>query len=164
MFRTIVRTGAVASCLVLTASACSKKVDSSSVEKQVVTNVESVFPDVKDVSADCPSNVKAQKGKKFSCKLTLDGRVTYIRIEIKKVEGKRFTFDLKPTKAIIPITTYEKKLAEQGGAGTKVDCGDDKLLFKDPGDTITCKVTVKGQTQQLKLRVKDVKGNLEPVK
>ena len=161
MTRTFIRTVCIASCLLLVVAACSKKVDSGSVEDQVVTNVEKAFKDVDDASADCPGDIKAEKGKSFTCTVKLDGKSTDIGIKITKVDGEKFNFDLNLTQAIIPVSKTEADLEKQLGANSKVDCGTGKVLIKSPDTTITCKATARGQSQDIKLRVTDTKGSLE---
>ena len=164
MSRTTARTLAVALCAILTLAACSKTVDTGNVESQVVTNVESAYPDIKTVSADCPSDIKADEGKKFTCTLRLDGEPTAVGVEITEVTGKEITVSLKRTQAIITTKTFVANLKKQLGAANEIDCGRDSVLVRDPNETITCTVTKGGQSQQITFRVADTDGRVEVVK
>ena len=165
MFRKIVRTTIVISAVMFIVAGCSsKKVDSSSVEKDVVRVVKNAFPSVPNITADCPGDVKAEKGKKFTCKLGIGGKSTSVKINITNVKDKQFFFKPEFTQAVIPAEAQAKEFVKQAGKGSKADCGKDKVLIKNPGETFSCKLTANGRTQELKFRVKDTQGNFEQVK
>ena len=161
MPRTAVRSIALATCVLLAIAGCSKKVDSDSVEKQVVTKVEQAFPEATSVKANCPSDIEAKKGKSFNCTVTLNGQQTDIKVGITNVKDKNFTFALKPTQAIVPTAKLAEILQKQAGANTHVSCGSEAVVLKDPGETVDCTVTGNGQTRTVKVRFKDSAGNYE---
>ncbi len=165
MFRLIIRTVVISSCLLLAVAACSKKLDSSSVEKDVVRIVKTKLPNQSTVSAKCPNDIEAKKGKSFRCKLTLYGKATEVKINITDVKKKQAVFDVKYTQAIVSTEAYvAKALATGSGPGSKAACGDEKVVLKKPGDILTCTVTTKGQTRRVKFRVKDTDATLDPIK
>jgi hypothetical protein len=164
MSRTIVRTVAFASCLVLMVAACSTstKVDKTSAEKSVVQAVQAKLPAGSKVTAKCPGGVKAKKGESFRCTVTFDGQSTAVKINITDVKDKQPLFKLQYTQAIVSTTAYAKALANRAGAGSKAQCGKQPVVLKKPGDIIVCTVTTRGQTVRHKLRVRDTDGNLDP--
>lgn len=163
MSRTINRAVVLASCLAFMVGACSKQVDSTSVEKDVVRVVKAKLPSVSDISADCPGDVTAKKGKTFDCKLDLGVKTTEVKINITDVKDKQFFFKVGYSQAIIAADAYAKALAQRAGTGSKAQCGKENVLLKKKGDIVNCTVTTKGQTTRLKLRVRDTDGNLDPV-
>jgi len=164
MSRPISRATAVLVCCVaVAAGACSKKVDASSVESQVVDKIKEEFPKVGEATADCPGGLKAEKGRTFTCKVTLDGQKTDVKIRILDVKDKRFTFRPEATEPIYDMAKLTGRIKQQFSA-TAVDCGTKPVRVERPGNTIRCKVTVAGgRVQTLKLRVKNSKGELDPV-
>src|SRR6476661_3436770 len=143
MSRTIIRTVAAASCLVLMAAACStsSKVDATSAETSVVQAVKAKVPTGSSVTADCPGGVKAKKGETFQCTVKVGGQTTKVNIAITDVKDKHPLFKLEYTQAIISTVAYAKALANRAGSGSKAQCGTQPVVLKKPGDTIVCSVT-----------------------
>lgn len=164
MHRRLTQLTTLAACSALALSACStKKVDVGSVEKQVVTELKTEFPTVKTVDTKCPPDVKVAKGKSFVCGTSLDGQGTNIKIDILTVKDSKFTFQAKATQPLYESAKLVQRLKAEFTA-TDATCGSKSVLVKKPGDVIACTYTVGGAARPLNLRVKNAKGELEPVK
>ena len=112
MSRTIIRTVALASCLVFVVTACStsSKVDATSAETSVAQAAKAKVPNGTTVTADCPGGVKAKKGETFQCTVNVGGQTTKVNVSITDVKDKHPLFKLEYTQAIISTVAYAKAL------------------------------------------------------
>lgn len=90
---------------------------------------------------NCPESVAAQIGQEFSCSVLISGGMTVDVVA--KMTDNAGNFDWKPEREARDGT----KIAEQVRAGLEADglvdvqvsCAD--VLFANPGDSFTCKLT-----------------------
>lgn len=111
-------------------------------------------------SVTCPTNIKLETAKTFTCQATAEGKTFPLAINLEnKQKGLQWS-----TKDLLVLPKLEKNIQqgiqEQFGLAVKTNCGG-KIRLAKPGETFACKVTdPKGQTQTVNVRVDDEKGNV----
>ncbi len=111
-------------------------------------------------SVTCPADINLETAKTFTCQATAEGKTFPLTINLEnKKKGLQWS-----TKDLLVLPKLEKNIQqgiqEQFGLAVKTDCGG-KIRLAKPGETFACKVTdPKGQTQTVKVRVDDEKGNV----
>lgn len=125
----------------LTATGCgSDTVDTSQVESGIEKNLST--SGVQVTSADCPSDVKKEKGDTFDCSVKLSNGATG-EVTVTQESGKRYSYAFKPGSVQIPgasvAAVLEEDLAAEGIDGATVTCPE--TIIVKVGTTVTCDVS-----------------------
>jgi hypothetical protein len=134
------RTSPTSSSSASTTNAAAQTVDSAQVEQGIKDSLST--PSVKVTDAKCPTDVKAEKGAKFTCSVTLSNGGTG-KAEVTQTGPNSFTYVLTEGSVQIPGETadaaVEKSLAAKGAPGATVHCPETVIV--KVGTTVTCNVS-----------------------
>jgi hypothetical protein len=100
-------------------------------------------------SAACPDDVKKEKGKTFTCNVTLSGGGDAQVTVTQTSDHDTFSYAFKSGSVVLPGSTVDKEvehnLADVGVEGATVNCPD--TVPVKTGTTVTCPVTSSGGGQ-----------------
>ena len=138
--------------------------DSQSVAAQVRDAQKQAAPGLTVGGATCPEKVKVAKGERFECTVKVAGVPAPYTVTIESIANDKVHFHLSPAKAIVSTAKAEEFLAQQATAqglkGVTVNCGGPQVRVQDPGTTFPCLLRKGGQTQKVKILVKNVTGRI----
>ena len=148
-------------------AACGGGSPSSQVQDSVSARIQTVLKappnnvTVNNVKVTCPSNARAKQGATFQCQANIEGQLLPYNV----VFTSSSHFEATPTKAVISRTRAESALRQQISAQLHVDatvnCGNQQLIIKSPGEAFDCQAAAQGQTRTFHLTVTDVQGNVQ---
>jgi hypothetical protein len=140
---------------------------SSQVQGAVTAKIKTVLQappnnlNVNDVKVTCPPNAQAKEGATFQCQANIGGQVVPYNVVV--TSGSHF--EATQAKAVIPTTRAEGALKQQISAQLHVDanvnCGNQQLIVKSPGEIFDCQASAQGQTRTFHLTVTDVQGHVQ---
>jgi hypothetical protein len=144
-------------------SACSSSIDTSKVEKALVTDLNSNNEVGASVgAAKCPESVKPKKGDTFECTVEIDGQTAHYTLTQKDNSGNLVW---RRTDAVLDVKKIETQvtagLLDQIQVKAKVDCGTTKVKLLKPGSTFTCKATSDSDSAVVEVTASDLTGNVE---
>ena len=143
----------------------SRGVDTQEIEQLLVAKQRAQSPDFDVRDPSCPARIIVAEGETFQCTVVVEGVIVPYQVTLRDVNqnSKTAGYDLRPAKAILSIPKLVEAL-QANAAGSRIDCGPDRVKVLDAGATFTCSVTTgTGPPQQVTLRVKDLQGNVEQV-
>jgi hypothetical protein len=132
----------LATALLLAGAGCGRSdtVDSQEVEDGIVSSLSTGT--VKVTKADCPSDVKKQKGATFDCTVTLSNGGTG-KVKVTQQGANRYTYAFVNGSVQIPGSSVdqqiETQLAKQGIANATVTCPSNIIVKEN--SPVTCNVT-----------------------
>ncbi len=141
----------------LALAGCKKHVDTEGYEKRLEKELGDLGIEAEKV--ECPKNASAEKGKSFTCQITIGGKTYGFEATVKDKHGDTIDMDTRwvDGKGLVSHkieTALAKDLTTAWGFDTKVDCGD-RLRFLEADSTLTCKATVEGLTVDIKMTFDD---------
>ena len=157
---------AVAAALLVVSCSTSNSYDQAKIEAGLLKVEAGHFGSLTVGKASCPADEKLTEGVSFTCTIALEGVAAPFRVTLTDVKASKIHLEAVNAKAIIPASSAEafvEKNLDAGSAGAKATCGDAKVILSNPGDVITCKLVKGSQTGEVKLKVKDIKGNVSVV-
>jgi plastocyanin len=120
----------------------SDTVDSSKAETGIENSLLSTST-TQITSASCPSDVKKEKGKTFTCDVKLSGGGKAEVTVTQTSNHNTFTYGFKSGSVVLPGSTVDKTveqdLSNAGVQGATVNCPSEVPV--KPGTTVTCPVT-----------------------
>lgn len=139
----IVRSLVVLGGLLAVAGCGSDTVDASKAE-QGIENSSLSTSSTQITSASCPSDVKKEKGKTFTCDVKLSGGGKAEVTVTQTSNHNTFSYAFKPGSVVLPGSTVDKQLeqdlADAGLENATVNCPDSVPV--KPNTTVTCPVTL----------------------
>jgi hypothetical protein len=139
---------AVAGALVLSACGSDDTVDVSKAE-QGVENSSLSTSTTQITSVSCPSDVKKEKGKTFTCDVKLSGGGKAEVTVTQTSNHNTFSYDFKSGSVVLPGSTLDKELeqdlADAGIKGATVNCPASVPV--KTGTTVTCPITTSSGRQ-----------------
>jgi hypothetical protein len=115
--------------LIAVAGCGNRTVDTATIEKGIEGQV--VATDTSVSNVDCPSDVKAQRGAKFTCGVGFSNGGSG-KVEVTQVGLAHYQYALVPGSLQVPGTVFEKdveqSLAQQGVTNATVNCPDNVIV------------------------------------
>ena len=133
------------------------------IEEKIVELQTGKVGDLELGDATCPDDVELEEGVEFECTLSLSGVEAPFAVVLTEIDEDRPKIHVEPAQAIIPTATAEgfvRSNLQAGAEGAEVSCGDGPVQLGDPGDTIECTVSLDGQSQPVRIEIKDTQGNV----
>jgi hypothetical protein len=155
-------------CLLLPACSTSVSIgdsggpDLSEVESRLLAEQKAESPDLVVEDATCPDDVTIEKGATFECTVSIEGIEAPYTVTVTEndSEAETASFHFEPAKAIIDVSIIVDFIqGKVSGSGT-VDCGDEKVVIADVGDTIDCTVSDGNDSFDAGMVVKDLDGTV----
>jgi hypothetical protein len=140
-------------------------VQTSQVERLLVSTQRRRSPKLKVGAARCPDQVRLATGTEFTCTVEIEGTkapylVTLRNVDAGKAAGR---FALAPAKPIIDVTRIvgliRSKLQPTARSAT-VRCGAAKVRVVEVGASIPCTITLGDAVQKVRAVVKDLEGTV----
>ena len=139
---------AVAGALVLSACGSDDTVDASKAEQGIESSSLSTSA-TQITSASCPSDVKKEKGKTFTCDVKLSGGGKAEVTVTQTSNHNTFSYAFKSGTVVLPGSTVDKEieqdLADAGVKGATVNCPASVPV--KTGTTVTCPITTSSGRQ-----------------
>jgi hypothetical protein len=134
--------------------------NAKSLDTQISAQLTARYP-VSHVVVNCPSGVKEQAGRRFSCTATLDGQNLTLDGVVTSAGGK---YSIQPAQAIVvssqAASTLQQQIAAQLHETVSVDCGTPAVRVVPPGGQFTCSSTLGGSSpRQVTVTVLDAAGH-----
>jgi hypothetical protein len=146
---------------VLALAACNKTVKTKEFEADVKKRLGEIgFP---DASVACAKDVKAEKGKEFTCDVGIEGKTYVLVVTITNVDGSRVDMDTKWKDGEAIVTArleppFANQLTSSLGVPVTVECGD-ALRFLAADRSVACDITAATAKAKLTITFDD---KLEP--
>lgn len=138
--------------------------DLAELEAKLVSLQEEKSPDLDVGEASCPDEVDLTQGSTFECTVEIEGVEAPYSVTLTKddPEGNSGSFDIKPAKAIIDGSIVADFIRDQvdAGSGVEIECGDERVIIADVGETFDCTISNGQQSQTVTMVVKDLDGTV----
>lgn len=149
----------------LLTAGCSSRPDynASAVESYLHTSQIARFGDQTVGRADCPDNAKMAASVTITCTLAVGGGSVVYDVKLSDADSEHVGISASPKVAQIDAAGAAKYvLASLGanGAGARVGCGKDAIIFVAPGSGFVCTVELGSQVKKVNLTVTDLKGTV----
>jgi hypothetical protein len=131
-----------------------------SLDAQIAAQLRSRYP-VSQVEVTCPSGVKEETGRKFSCSATLDGQKLILDGTVTSTGGK---YSIQPAEAVVVSSqagsSLQAEIAAQLHEPVSVTCSPPAVRVVPPGGQFDCTATL-GATasRQVTVTVLDAAGH-----
>jgi len=142
----------------------SDDVDASKAEQGIENS--SLSTSTTDItSASCPSDVKKEKGKTFTCDVKLSGGGKAEVTVTQTSDHNTFSYAFKSGSVVLPGSEVDKQieeeLADAGAENATVNCPDEVPV--KPNTTVTCPITGGGGGQAtVSFQFSDSSGTVDP--
>ena len=143
-------------------AACgSDTVDTAQIEQGIEKSLST--SGVKVTKADCPSDVKKEKGDTFNCTVSLSNGGTG-KVKVTQDGANHYTYAFVPGSVQIPGSYAEeqiqKELESEGISGATVNCPDNIIV--KVGTTVTCNVSGAKAVAQVTFTFSEEDGEVDP--
>lgn len=146
--------------VLVTACGGSKRLNTDDVERKIGA----AFTEQRKLPVEgvtCPRKRRVKAGDVFTCTLTVAG--SKVAFRVRQRGGGRVSAEA--TRSIVDLRRAESTIAQtitrQTGSHIRAECGKERVVLKDPGDTFQCiAFDASGEPVAVTVTVKDLVGNI----
>lgn len=138
-------------------------IQAEDVETLLVQRERQRHPSLRVGEARCPDGVVASEGKRFGCRLDVEGVDALFEVTLSEVSGANVSYDIRPALAIIDVAAVADFVRSRLGADwstAEVNCGPAKARLLDVGAVLECTVFNGTVTRYIQAVVEDRAGTV----